>query len=93
MVVGVIVWELDVLGAHSLKDKRRAVKSLAERMRNRFNAGVAETDHQDAWQRCQLSACVVSNDRGHVDSMLEAVDRFVANDARVRILETHRTLY
>jgi uncharacterized protein YlxP (DUF503 family) len=93
MVVGVVVWELDVLGAHSLKDKRRVVKSMTERMRNRFNAGVAETGHQDVWQRAQLSACVVSNERGHADSMLDAIDRFVANDARVRILDTRRDLY
>jgi hypothetical protein len=93
MVVGVLVWELDVLGAQSLKDKRRVVKSLTERMRHRFNAGVAETAHQDVWQRAQLTACVVSNERGHADSMLDAVDRFVANDARVRILDTRRTLY
>lgn len=93
MVVGVVVWELDVLGAHSLKDKRRVVKSMTERMRNRFNAGVAETAQQDVWQRAQLSACVVSNERGHADSMLDAIDRFVANDARVRILGTHRVLY
>jgi uncharacterized protein YlxP (DUF503 family) len=93
MVVGVLVWELDVLGAHSLKDKRRVVKSMSERMRNRFNAGVAETGHHDVWQRAQLTACVVSNERGHADSMLDAIDRFVANDARVRILDTRRTLY
>ena len=93
MVVGVLVWELDVLGAHSLKDKRRVVKSMSERMRNRFNAGVAETGHHDVWQRAQLAACVVSNERGHADSMLDAIDRFVANDARVRILDTRRTLY
>ncbi|MEN8375736.1 MAG: DUF503 domain-containing protein [Gemmatimonadota bacterium] len=93
MVVGVLVWELEVVGARSLKDKRRVVKSLTERMRNRFNAGVAETAHQDVWQRAQLSACVVSNDRGHADSMLDAIDRFVANDGRARILDTRRTLY
>lgn len=93
MVVGVVVWELDVLGAHSLKDKRRVIKSMTERMRNRFNAGVAETAQHDVWQRAQLSACVVSNEPGHADSMLDAIDRFVANDARVRILGTRRVLY
>jgi uncharacterized protein YlxP (DUF503 family) len=36
---------------------------------------------------------VVSNERGHADSMLDAIDRFVANDARVRILDTRRDLY
>ena len=93
MVVGVIVWDLEVLGAHSLKDKRRVVKSMTERMRNRFNAGVSETAHHDVWQRAQLAAAVVSNESGHADSMLDAIDRFVANDARVRLLDTRRTLY
>lgn len=91
MVVGIIVWEMEVIGAQSLKDKRRAVKSLKERVRNRFNVSIAETGHQDLWQRAELTACVVADAPARADPVLESVDRFVASDVRVRIIRTERS--
>ena len=63
MIVGVTVWELHLPACQSLKDKRTIVKSLKDRMHNRFNVSVAETGHQDLWQRAELTAAVVSTDR------------------------------
>ncbi len=93
MVVGVIGWELEIFGCQSLKDKRRVVKSLKDRLHERFNVSAAETDHQDLWQRAELSACVVSGDRAHADSVLESADKFVNGDARARVIRTYRTFY
>ena len=56
MVIGVVSWELEVYGAQSLKEKRSVVKSLLDRLRQRHNVSVAETDHQDLWQRAEISA-------------------------------------
>jgi uncharacterized protein len=66
VVVGVIVWELEVFGAQSLKDKRRVVKSLKERLQSRFKVSAAETRHQDLWQRAEIAACVVAGEQRHV---------------------------
>ena len=89
MVIGVRLWELHLAGAHSLKDKRSVMKSLKDRLRREFNISVAETAHQDRWQRAELTVCLVAADRAHADAMLEQVDRFVASNPLVRILETH----
>jgi hypothetical protein len=91
MVVGVIGWELEVFGAQSLKEKRSVVRSLKERLRNRFNVSVAETGLNDLWQRAEITACVVSNDRRMADSVLESVDRFVNSDPRARVIRAERT--
>jgi uncharacterized protein YlxP (DUF503 family) len=93
MVVGLIGWELEVYGCQSLKDKRRVVKSLKDRLHDRFNVSAAETAYQDLWQRAELSACVVSGDRAHADSVLESADRLVNGDARARVIRTFRTFY
>jgi hypothetical protein len=93
MVVGVIGWELEVYGCQSLKDKRRVVKSLKDRLHDRFNVSAAETAYQDLWQRAELSACVVSGDRAHADSVLESADKLVNGDARARVIRTFRTFY
>lgn len=86
-----ITWDLEVLGARSLKEKRRVVKSLKERMRNRFNVSIAETSHHDLWQRAELTACVVATDRAAADRALAQVDGFVAAEPLARIIDSHRS--
>ena len=56
----------------SLKGKRKELLSLKEQLRHRFGASVAETDHQDKWQRATVSAALVGRD---VDSLDEAADK------------------
>ncbi|HLU26105.1 MAG: DUF503 domain-containing protein [Actinobacteria bacterium] len=93
MVIGVIGWDLEIIGCQSLKEKRSVVNSLKARLRDRFNVSVAETGHQDLWQRAELTACVVAGDRRQADSILAAVDRLVAAEARARIIDSYRTFY
>ncbi len=88
MVIGVRSFELHLAGAHSLKDKRSVLKSLKDRLHNEFNVSVAETGRNDAWQSAELTVCLVSADRRHAESILEAVDRFVASNPLVRIVDT-----
>ena len=55
MVVGVMTWELHLEGCRSLKEKRHVLKSLKDRLHNRFNVSAAETAHHDLWQRAELT--------------------------------------
>ena len=93
MVIGVAGWELEIYGAQSLKEKRSVVKSLKDRLHDRFNLSVAETGHHDLWQRAEITACVVATDRRLADSVLSNADRLVAGDARARIIDSYRTFY
>lgn len=83
-----MMWELHLPACQSLKDKRTIVKSLKDRLHNRFNVSVAETAHQDLWQRCELTAAVVSTDRRHAESVLRAADQLVAGADGARIVDT-----
>ena len=89
MIVGVASWELSVPGAASLKDKRAVLKSLKDRLRQRFNVSVAETGSHDVWQRAELAVAVVGTDGRFVDSVLSKVDRFVEGEHRVVIVGSH----
>jgi len=88
VIVGLITWELHLDACHSLKEKRQIVKSLKDRLHQRFNVSAAETDHQDLWQRAELSACVVSTDRLHAEQVLRAADRLVDGAAGARIVDS-----
>jgi len=91
MVIGVGSWELSLPECRSLKEKRMVVKSLKERLQHRFRVSVAETRHQDVWTRAELTAAVVTTDRGHADSILDKLDNFVERDGRAIILRTERS--
>ena len=87
-MVGVMTWELHLDGCRSLKEKRHVLKSLKDRLHNRFNVSAAETAHNDLWQRAELTVCVVSNDRTHAQQVLREADRLVEAAAGARILDT-----
>lgn len=91
MVIGVGSWDLSLPECRSLKEKRRVVKSLKERLQQRFRVSVAETDHQDTWTRAQLTAAVVASDASHADSILDTIDQFVVRDGRTVILNVERS--
>lgn len=88
MVIGIVTWELHLNGCRSLKEKRRVLKSLKDRLHDRFNVSVAETNHQDRWQRAELSCCVIANERRHAESVLTSADEFVSRDHLARVIDS-----
>lgn len=93
MIVGLAVWELMLPGCSSLKEKRQVIRSLKDRLHNQFNVSAAETAHQDAHERAEIAACVVSGDRKHAVSVLQSADRLVEAEARARIVDSYTTFY
>jgi hypothetical protein len=77
-VIGVLTLEIHVEYSHSLKEKRHVVKSLKDRLRDKFNVAVAEIDHLDSWQNAVVAAVTVSNDRVHAEQVLQAVEAHAA---------------
>jgi len=73
--VGLVVCELFVPGAVSLKDKRREVKSFVDRVHKRFRVSVAETGLHDLHQRSEISMAVVAASEGEVERLLAALRR------------------
>ncbi len=93
MFVSGCSWDLSLPECRSLKDKRRIVKSLKDRIRGRFNVSVAETDYQDVWTRAQLSVALVTTADRSADSVLDKLDHFIEGEHRVVILSTNKTRY
>jgi hypothetical protein len=76
--IGVLTLEIHVEESHSLKEKRHVVKSLKDRLRERFNVAVAEIDFLDSWQHSVVAAVTVSNDRIRAEQILQAVESHAA---------------
>jgi uncharacterized protein len=90
MHVGVARIELLLAENGSLKDKRMVVRSVAQRVRNRFNVAVAEVDTQDEWRVATLGIVCISEDPRHSNEMLSKVIDFIASerlDAEVGLVD------
>jgi uncharacterized protein len=73
--VGVVRVELHVPGARSLKDKRRVVRSLIERMHHRVRVSVAETGLHDLHQRAEIALAVVAGSEAELAHLLDQLHR------------------
>jgi uncharacterized protein len=69
--VAVLVIELHFPEAGSLKCKRKDLSSIKAQLGTRFGVAVAETDHQDLWQRATLTAALTG---GSLSKLLAAAD-------------------
>ena len=88
MIVAIQTWELHLPGCQSLKDKRGVLKPLTVGLRRTLNVSVAETGHQDMWQRAEIACAAIGSARNVVDETLRAADRLVEAADGVRIMDT-----
>ncbi|MFP8879537.1 MAG: DUF503 domain-containing protein [Myxococcota bacterium] len=77
MIVAASVLETRIHGSQSLKAKRGVVRSITQRVRNRFNLSVAEVGGQQTWQRAELGLCAVGGDRVHTRGLIERAIEFI----------------
>ena len=76
MIVGAALIEIHVHGSQSLKEKRGVVRSMVQRIRNRFNVAAAEVGGQGTWQRAVVGVTTVGHDAATVRSVLDRVIAF-----------------
>ena len=68
------------------------IRPVLARLRERCNVSVAETAHQDAWQRAEIACAAIGSDRRVVEETLRLADRIVEEGNGVRIMDTARVI-
>jgi len=71
MVVAALCVSLRMDGCENLKDKRRILRSLFEKLRRSFGLAVAEVGDQDLWNVAEIGVSCVSNNVAHAESQLQ----------------------
>lgn len=79
MVIGVCTVVLEIPASHSLKDKRRVVKSILAKVRNQFNVSIAEVGANDSWRSAVLGIACVSNDAPYAHGLLTKTVETIRN--------------
>jgi uncharacterized protein len=89
MVVGTCQIKLIMQDTRSLKEKRRILKSILDRVRNRFPVSIAEVGDNDLWQSSLVGFCMVSNDQQVVNSAIDAVINFIESLCLAEVSVSH----
>lgn len=87
MFIGVCTMEMHIPESGSLKTKRHSLKSLKDRIRNKFNVSVAEVGDNDLWQKTSLAVAAVSNDKSHLNQTMDHVLNLVRSVPEVSLLD------
>jgi uncharacterized protein len=93
LVIGALTLRLAVFGSVSLKDKRRVIKSLKDRLAAKFNASVAEVGSLDHRQQAELGLAVVANDGQFVQSCLDKIVDYVRLDTQAALVDYHSEVF
>jgi uncharacterized protein len=93
VIVGTLKIRLVLRESHSLKDKRRVLKSLKDTLSNKFNISVAETDEQDVWQTAEIGVAAVGSDGPFVQSVLTNVVNYVRFFGGVELVDSEQEIF
>lgn len=88
MVIGLLVLDFHIPAAHSLKEKRRVLKSIIERVKARYNVSVAEVDKQDVWQAATVGIVMISNDKAVIDRTFSGILRLAESQGEALVTQT-----
>ena len=90
-MIAFLTLELRIEAAHSLKDKRRVLRSLKDRLRAGYNVSVSELDPSDLWQRATLGVVSISGSRDYLEGLMQKVEREatrIANNHGAEVVDT-----
>ena len=88
MIVAAARLTLHIPENHSLKGKRKVLRSLMEKVRHKFEAAVAEVADNDLWQRAQVGVAMVGNDSQLLSTRLEQIMKFMESMHLAEIIDT-----
>ena len=88
MVIGICHLDLLIRENSSLKGKRRILKKIIERVKNKFNVSIAEVGNHDLWQSSQIGFCMVCNDRRFINAALDEIVLFIEGISSAEIIKS-----
>ena len=74
-MIALLTLELHIEAAQSLKDRRRVVRSLKDRLRASFNVSVAELDASNLWNRATVGVVAISDSHDYLEGLMKNVER------------------
>jgi uncharacterized protein len=85
MFIAILQFQLLIDGAMGLKDKRRVVKSLKDRLAREHHVSVAEVGSQDTWNLATMGLVACGSSRKILDSQMAEIVRQIHENPGSRL--------
>lgn len=79
---------LHIPASQSLKEKRRVIKSLKDRIRAGFNVSVSEVGELDKWQSAVLGVCMIANEKEIISAVFEKILSLIEREDEARLINS-----
>lgn len=92
VIIGLLTIRLKIGYAKSLKDKRRVIKSLLAKTKNKFNVSISEVSDLELWHYATIGAAFVTNDTTHAHQMLNQLEGYLVSNPDFEIIKVEKEL-
>lgn len=73
MIIGLLTIEIYLPYSHSLKEKRKTLNMLKDRLKKRYNIAFAELDYLNKWQRSKIGIVTLNNQKNMIDRVFQKI--------------------
>ncbi len=88
MVIGFLSLEIYLPYSHSLKEKRKTIVSLKDRVKKKYNVAIAELDYHDKWQRSKIGMVTLNNRKTMIDTIFQKIIADAEENIEGEIIKT-----
>ncbi|GHU64943.1 hypothetical protein FACS189447_02950 [Spirochaetia bacterium] len=85
MIVSMIQLIFEIPDVDSIKEKRRIIRSVREKLQRRFHMSAAEVDLQDSLSFAQIGGALVSNSKTFGETVMQKAFEMIEKEVPVRI--------
>ncbi len=88
MIIGLLTLEIYTPYSHSLKEKRKTLNRIKDRLKKKFNVAFAELDYQNKWQRSKIGLVTLNAQKRMVDQIFQKIIREIEENIEGEILHS-----
>jgi uncharacterized protein YlxP (DUF503 family) len=85
MIVSMIQLIFEIPDVDNIKEKRRIIRSVKDKLQRRFHMSAAETDLNDSLSFGQIGGALVSNSKSFGESVMHKALEMIEKEMPVRI--------
>jgi uncharacterized protein YlxP (DUF503 family) len=87
MVIGLLTLEIYMPYSHSLKEKRKTLNKIKDRLKKKFNVAFAELAYLDKWQRSKIGVVTLNNQKSIIEKIFQKIIQEVEENIDGEILQ------
>ena len=93
MIIGLLTLDIHLPFSHSLKEKRKRLLSIRDRLKKKYNLAFAELEYQDKWQRTFIGMVTLNNQKAVIEKMFYKITKEIEEKVEGQILRQDITYF